>query len=80
MSNEMVVKTYIAKPILRKAFCPDCGVELEQSPVVISTFPAQFQYFCPECGYGYTSTANFPEVTFEPVEEVTAEQSDDEES
>ena len=64
------IKRYNVKPVMERIYCPDCDVELEQDPVVLSSFPAQFQYFCPKCGYGFTSTSQYPQVTFVNEEEV----------
>lgn len=70
--DEFVIKSFRANPIVSKAFCPDCGVELEKSDNMLSTFPPQYTYFCPKCGYGYTSLKSFPTIDFEIVEEMNA--------
>jgi len=58
-------------PYLSKVYCPDCNLELEESPVVLTSYPPQFQYFCPQCGYGYTTTEKYPKIDFEEeVEDV----------
>ncbi len=62
--DQLIVKRFDVKPIMERAYCPDCDVELELDPVVLTTFPATYQYFCPNCGYGYQSNVKYPQVTF----------------
>ena len=67
MENQFVVKSFDVMPIMRRAYCPDCDVELERDSVVLATHPAQYQYFCPKCGYGYTSVIAYPTVDFAEI-------------
>ena len=42
--------------------CPDCSVELKDTNVVLTTYPAMYQYFCPKCGYSVNSRRSYPWV------------------
>ena len=44
------------KGIYYNAFhCPECGLELHRDNVVLTTYPAQYCYFC-DCGFRTTSS------------------------
>lgn len=64
MEDNMVVKQFNVRPVMDRVYCPDCDVELEKDPMVLTTFPATYQYFCPNCGYGYRSHTEYPKVRF----------------
>ena len=36
--------------VIEKLLCDTCGSEMELEPIVLTTFPAQYQYKCPACG------------------------------
>lgn len=43
------------KAIYFNAFhCPECGLELHQDNIVLTTWPAQYCYYC-DCGFRTTS-------------------------
>lgn len=52
------------RAVKRIAYCPDCNLELEQGPNMMLSNPPQYQYFCPQCGYGYITTERFPLIDF----------------
>ena len=35
-------------------YCPECGLELHQDNIVLTTWPAQYCYYC-DCGFRTTS-------------------------
>ena len=65
--SDPIIKKLAVRPVLHKAYCPDCDKELERSPVVLTTYPAQYQYFCPECDYGYTAFEQYPKIDWEEI-------------
>ena len=67
--SDPIIKKHQVRPYISKAYCPDCDKELERSDVVLTTYPAQYQYFCPECGYGYTSFDMYPTIEWEEFDE-----------
>lgn len=64
-----IVKQFNVRPVLSRAYCPDCDVELEKSSVALLSNSPQFQYFCPQCGYGFTSFEQYPKIDYVEVEE-----------
>lgn len=49
------IKRKKVKAIYFNAFhCPECGLELHQDNIVLTTYPAQYCYFC-DCGFRTTS-------------------------
>lgn len=44
------------KAIYFNAFhCPECGLELHRDDIVLTTYPAQYSYYC-DCGFRTTTT------------------------
>ena len=41
-----------------KLICPHCHCVLKQRNVVLTSYPVQFQYYCPKCNYYETSYTN----------------------
>ena len=64
------IKRKKVKAIYHNAFCcPECGLELYRDNITLTTYPAQYCYFC-DCGFRTTSS-QLPgyEVEFEDEEE-----------
>ena len=56
------------KAIYFNAFhCPECGLELHQDNIVLTTWPAQYCYYC-DCGFRTTSSQT-PGIEYEFEEE-----------
>ena len=56
------------KAIYFNAFhCPECGLELHMDNVVLTTYPAQYCYYC-DCGFRTTSFEQ-PGIEYEFEEE-----------
>ena len=56
------------KAIYFNAFhCPECGLELHKDNIVLTTYPAQYCYYC-DCGFQTTSFQN-PGLEYEFEEE-----------
>ena len=52
------------KAIYFNAFhCPECGLELHQDNIVLTTYPAQYCYYC-DCGFRTTSSQK-PGIEYE---------------
>lgn len=50
------VKRRKVKAVYHNAFCcPECGLELHRDSIVLTTYPAQYCYFC-DCGFRTTSS------------------------
>ena len=44
-----IMKKQEVKTFIERAYCDDCGVELEMQPFVIDTYPPIYTYKCPKC-------------------------------
>ena len=60
MVKKTEVRTYI-----NRLYCDKCGTEMETSPVVLTTYPPQYQYKCPKCGECTVSTNSYPYIEYE---------------
>ena len=50
------IKRRKVKAVYHNAFCcPECGLELHRDNIVLTTYPAQYCYFC-DCGFRTTSS------------------------
>ena len=50
------IKRRKVKAVYHNAFCcPECGLELHRDSTVLTTYPAQYCYFC-DCGFRTTSS------------------------
>lgn len=63
----MQIKKQEVKTFIERAYCNDCGVELEMQPFVIDTYPPIYTYKCPKCGKIIESRETFPRTVHEPV-------------
>ena len=62
------IKRKKVKAIYFNAFhCPECGLELHRDNIVLTTYPAQYCYFC-DCGFRTTSSQT-PGIEYEFEEE-----------
>ena len=50
------IKRRKVKAVYHNAFhCPECGLELHMDNIVLTTYPAQYCYYC-DCGFRTTSS------------------------
>ena len=58
------IKRKKVKAIYFNAFhCPECGLELHMDNIVLTTYPAQYCYYC-DCGFRTTSSQK-PDLEYE---------------
>ena len=62
----MVKKTEV-KTFINRIYCDKCGTEMRTSPVLLTTYPPQYQYECPKCGELLTSTVCYPCTEYDEV-------------
>lgn len=49
--------------IYEEMCCDNCGEPMQQTPVVYTTYPAQYEYICPKCKIIQSSyTGNYPRL------------------
>lgn len=46
--------------IVHKLYCDDCKCEMEHTDIILMTYPAKYQYICPQCGKKLSSEKFFP--------------------
>ena len=52
------IKEKISYPIYRTKrymFCDKCDGLMLREPIILTSMPPQYRYYCPECGYTTTS-------------------------
>lgn len=48
------------RKVVHRVYCDDCDIELEFDNVVLTSYPAQYPYHCPNCGKVYTFWETYP--------------------
>lgn len=66
----MTIKNFPVRPVLQRAYCPDCDIELENTGAMLAGNQPQHQYACANCGYIYTSNEMYPKIDFIEEEDV----------
>ena len=63
--NKMIeeIKEYRnLKKIEHTLVCPNCNIFLQTENVVLTTYPAQYKYYCINCNYSIISTKLYPYI------------------
>lgn len=47
----MLKKKYIKRLYIEEAVCNKCGSAMEPTGAVLMSYPEQYPYVCPECGW-----------------------------
>lgn len=47
----MLKKRYIKKLYIEEAICDKCGSEMNHTGMVLTSWPEQYPYQCPKCGW-----------------------------
>ena len=55
------------RTFINRVYCDKCGAEMKASPVVLDSFPPQYQYVCPECGEYLTLNVYYPRTEYEDL-------------
>ena len=55
MEVKKEVKTYVTR-----LYCDKCNQEMIIDPIVLTSYPPQFSYSCPQCGGKVTSYKKYP--------------------
>ena len=45
--------------------CDECGYEVEQEPIVLTSYPPMYSYICPNCGWKFITTEQYPRLEFQ---------------
>lgn len=63
MIEKKEAKTYIVR-----LYCNNCGNEMESTGVVLTSYPEQYPYECPNCGSKITANERFPKIEYQEIE------------
>lgn len=50
----------IERVVIERLLCDKCGTQMKSEPITLTTFPPQFPYKCPKCGYTTTAPGVYP--------------------
>ena len=62
MLEKKEAKTYIVR-----LYCNNCGNEMESTGVVLTSYPAQYPYECPNCGWKTTANEQYPKIEYQEI-------------
>lgn len=63
MIEKKEAKTYIVR-----LYCNNCGNEMKSTGVVLTSYPEQYPYECPNCGWKTTATELYPKVEYQEMD------------
>ena len=46
--------------IVHELYCDNCNIEMQDSGVVLTTFPVKYVYVCPKCQNKYFASVLYP--------------------
>lgn len=61
---KIITKRKEVQTFFTKAYCPECGNELFKDNYVLTSYPAQYPYYCIKCGFKTTSFEDFPKIEY----------------
>ena len=64
MIEKKEVKTYIVR-----LYCNKCGNEMESTGFVLTSYPEQYPYKCPNCGRETTATELYPKIEYQEIDD-----------
>lgn len=65
----MKTKQFKVGTFEERAYCEDCGEELEFTGIVYPTYPARFVHICPKCNKEDSFYDKYPRIVYERIEE-----------
>ena len=65
----MKTKQFKVGTFEERAYCEDCGEELEFTCTVYPTYPARFVHICPKCNKEDSFYDKYPRIVYERIEE-----------
>ena len=63
MIDKKEAKTYIVR-----LYCNKCGNEMASTGVVHTSYPIQYPYKCPNCGWKTTANERYPKIEYQEIE------------
>ena len=65
----MIKKKYVKRAYVEELCCDKCGRLMVENPVVLTSYPPQYEYFCEVCNTYMRTTHRYGELKFEFEEE-----------
>lgn len=62
---QVIFQKVKAVPFIKRALCPNCGVELIFTNRVLASYPPIYPHTCPKCRVEYRLDKSYPDVEFE---------------
>ena len=60
------------RKIVHRVYCDYCDIELKDTGIVLTSYPPQYPYRCPQCGREYCFNESYPwaEIVGDEVNEM----------
>lgn len=62
MLDKKEVKTYMVR-----LYCNNCNHEMQSNGSFLYSYPLQYPYICPNCGWKTTATELYPKVEYQEI-------------
>lgn len=66
-----MIKEKEVKCVMQRLYCDQCGTEMRYTGFVLTSYPPQYPYECPQCGYQETKVESYPRIDYVELEEGT---------
>lgn len=67
--KEPIIKIKKVIPVLKEAYCPECGEQLKSNNYVYQSNPPLYPYYCPNCDYSVLLHELYPTISYEEVKD-----------
>lgn len=64
-----MIKEKEVKCVMKRLYCDKCGTEMRHTGLVLTTYPEQYPYECPQCGHNVTVFDRYPRIDYVEVED-----------
>lgn len=61
----MIKRKTIKSIYQEELYCDSCDEKMKTTNIVITTYPEQFEYYCPKCNNKITSFNSYPRLMYE---------------
>ena len=60
-----MIKKVEVKTFAERLYCDKCGEEMKPTEIVLTSYPMQYPYQCPNCGHRETTSVQYPHIYYE---------------
>lgn len=64
-----MIKEKEVKCVMKRLYCDKCGTEMRVQGFVFASYPPQYPYECPQCGYQETAFVSYSRIDYVEVGE-----------